>query len=321
MGTPDVEAAACELLRKSVGLQPGENVLLVWNHERSLDDAHLLTRAIETLDAVPGLIVFPKPGAPHEEPPAHVSAALGATDVALLFTTVSIAYSQAIEEARRAGTRGLFCTPVTRDDFTTTLDVDIAELNRVTDGIATRMDTAEEARVVCPKGTDISFSVKDRKTMRVTGVARDPGVWNFLPGGCTATAPVEGSANGKIIISGSVAPLGKLDGHMELTVEGGMVVRCTGGPEAEQYATFLASFSDPNVFALAEVGIGTNPRIQLSGQLGQDERMMGQVHFGFGSNQRFGGHIEAAAHHDGMVLSPSMWIGGDQVINQGNILV
>ena len=100
-----------------------------------------------------------------------------------------------------------------------------------------------------------------------------------------------------------------------------MVVGIKGGKEAKAYQEFLASFEDPNVYNVGEIGIGTNPEAKYTGAPIEDERVEGGVIIGIGQNILHGGVVKAKTHTDAIVMRPSLEMDGRMVIEDGNLQI
>jgi leucyl aminopeptidase (aminopeptidase T) len=57
---------------------------------------------------------------------------------------------------------------------------------------------------------------------------------------------------------------------------------------------------------VAELGIGTNPRARLQGNLMTDEKATGTIHVAIGRNDMFGGLNPAPVHIDCVVGEPTL---------------
>ena len=64
---------------------------------------------------------------------------------------------------------------------------------------------------------------------------------------------------------------------------------------------------------VAELGIGTNPRARLQGNLMTDEKATGTIHVAFGRNDMFGGANPAPVHIDCVVCRPTLHVDGERV--------
>ena len=72
---------------------------------------------------------------------------------------------------------------------------------------------------------------------------------------------------------------------------------------------------------VAELGIGTNEKAILTGDLLEDEKLLGTCHVAFGASKAIGGTVQVPVHIDCVVLEPNVWIGDEQVVRAGELLV
>jgi leucyl aminopeptidase (aminopeptidase T) len=84
-------------------VKPKERVLIVTDTMRDQSVAHALMAAAMAAEAEPVLIVMPTRRSSPQEPPAAVSAAMRAADLAFLYTTYSLTHSSARVAAQEAG--------------------------------------------------------------------------------------------------------------------------------------------------------------------------------------------------------------------------
>ena len=63
---------------------------------------------------------------------------------------------------------------------------------------------------------------------------------------------------------------------------------------------------DDNARNIAEFAIGTNPNARLIGNLAEDKKLLGTVHFAIGDNKSLGGTVEARVHLDGLMVKPTV---------------
>ncbi len=71
---------------------------------------------------------------------------------------------------------------------------------------------------------------------------------------------------------------------------------------------------------IAEVGIGTNPRAKLIGNVLEDENVMGTLHVAFGDNHTFGGKIKADVHLDGIIKRPDIYLDNTKIMENGKFV-
>ena len=68
---------------------------------------------------------------------------------------------------------------------------------------------------------------------------------------------------------------------------------------------------------LAELGIGTSDRAKLTGNVLEDEKILGTVHVAFGASAAIGGTVSVPVHLDGVVLEPSLEVDGKRCSTAG----
>ena len=72
---------------------------------------------------------------------------------------------------------------------------------------------------------------------------------------------------------------------------------------------------------LAELGIGTNEKAILSGEILEDEKLLGTAHVAFGASAAIGGTVQVPVHLDSLVLKPDVTVDREPVVRNGALLV
>jgi aminopeptidase len=306
-----VERCAC--------VRSGEQVLVVTDTLRDLSVAEALVGAAIAADAEGVLMVTPTRRLTPQEPPAPAAAAMLAADVVFLYTTYSLSHSQARVQAQSAGARVISMPGVTEDGFLRTLSVDTAKLADLTNRLAARVAEAKTARVTTPLGTDMHYDLGHQVTA-IDGICERPGELDFFPPGLFLSVPQEASATGKAVVDGSITQIGRLSTPVTMTFAGGRLVKIEGGGEAARLEQLLASLDDPNAYAFAAWGIGSNPGAALVGDdpSFEGERVFGWTHVSTGSNATFpGGTVQAKIHLDGIISRPTIHLDDELILEDG----
>ncbi|MFQ5800487.1 MAG: aminopeptidase, partial [Candidatus Hydrothermarchaeales archaeon] len=76
-----------------------------------------------------------------------------------------------------------------------------------------------------------------------------------------------------------------------------------------------------NASNVAEIGIGVNPKARLTGNVLEDEKVLGTAHVAFGNNVNFGGKINAKVHIDGIIKEPTISVDGKGIAEKGFLLL
>ncbi|MBU2535789.1 MAG: hypothetical protein ABIK32_01820 [Chloroflexota bacterium] len=184
---------------------------------------------------------------------------------------------------------------------------------------------AKVARVTTPKGTDLTLGVEGRKAQAFHGFA-EKGMLSSPPNIEVNCGPVEGTAEGKFVADVALDILPPEYGFVlvsepiEVTVHKGFATEIKGGREAEALKEILEATKDPNVYNIAELGIGMNPKCIPDGRPLMNEGTLGNIHIGIGTNEYFpGGTIRAAAHLDLVMSKATLELDGAVVMKDGKL--
>src|SRR5436190_276560 len=109
------------------------------------------------------------------------------------------------------------------------------------------------------------------------------------------------------------------DGPARLTVGDGRLL-AAAGPEGERLLEALRAHGDDGV-NLAELGIGTNDRATLTGNVLEDEKILGTAHVAFGASAGIGGTVAVPIHLDVVVLDATLTAGGVAILDAGRLVV
>jgi len=313
---------AMKVVETCLGVKAAEVVLVVADSDMS-EIADSLLCALHAIgnDAV-AMMMTPRHHS-GEEPPRNVRQAMIASDVVLLVTSKSLSHTQARVQTLAAGGRIASMPGITRDMMTTggiTADYHrVADLSRK---IVALLNQASSARITTARGTDLSMSLEGRVLPKPPddGFITRRGQFGNLPGGEAAIAPVEDSVEGVLVIDGSVAPVGRLRDTITVRIQHGRIVGIEGGQEAVQFEEFLRGF-DESARTVGELGIGTNEKARVTGNILEDEKALGTCHIGFGTNVGMGGVIQSTTHNDVVILHPDVFLDGRQIIKDGTLLL
>lgn len=177
------------------------------------------------------------------------------------------------------------------------------QLEKMTKAVAKIVNKAELIEITTPNGTHISFSKKGRKAESDTGILTKPGSFGNLPAGEVFLAPLEGTANGKLVLEW--APTKKLNSQVVIHVKDGFTVEIDG---EEDFAGFLRKkLSERRENAnIAELGIGTNNMAKRPDNILESEKILGTIHIALGDNSSFGGKVSTPFHQDFVFFRPTV---------------
>ena len=88
------------------------------------------------------------------------------------------------------------------------------------------------------------------------------------------------------------------------------------GPEGERLLELLRPHGE-DATNVAELGIGTNEKAKLTGELLEDEKILGTCHVAFGASAAIGGTVQVPVHLDCVVLEPEVSVDGEPLVARG----
>jgi len=181
-------------------------------------------------------------------------------------------------------------------------------------------------------GTDITFALGEFPVISEYAFVDEPGRWDHWPSGFCFTFPNEGGSNGTIVIDkGDILLPQKCytSDKIVLTVENGFATKIEGGVDAELLREYMASFNDPEGYAISHIGWGLQPRCHWSTMslydkeqsIAMDARAYeGNFLFSLGPNNEAGGNRTTACHIDIPLRNCTVKVDGKEVVRNGKVL-
>ena len=316
--TAELDRAVKTVVRQCMGIQPGEDVLVVSNPVTEEIGALMRIEAQgEGADST--LAVISERDSHAAEPPRAVAAAMAAADVVLAPTIQSISHTEARKIASENGVRVGSLPGVTEEMLGRLMASELEEVRRRGWAVVTALNRGSEARITCRHGSDLRIGLEGRLGIVDAGELGSRGAFGNLPCGEGFIAPVEGTTEGVLVVDGSIAGIGLLDTPTALTVREGHLVEATG-PDGSQLLELLTVHGKDGT-NVAELGIGTNEEAILTGNILEDEKILGTCHVAFGASAAIGGTVQVPVHLDCVVLEPTVEIDGETIVSGGDLLV
>ena len=315
----EIEQAVTTMVRDCLGVRGGDEVLVVAN-PATIGLGERIRGEVGRLGADGVLCLIGERAESGNEPPDSVAAAMAAADVVLLPTVKSLSHTAARRAATAAGVRVASLPGATEEIVARVMSADLEGLRRKGEAIAAALTAGSEARVTCPDGSDLRLGLGEREAIADAGDLTAPGAFGNLPAGEGFIAPIEGTAEGTLLVDGTIASIGRLAEPIELTVEGGHLVSATGEAGAELLDRLRTNGGEQGT-NVAELGIGTNEKAELTGELLEDEKLLGSCHVAFGASAAIGGTVQVPVHLDCVVLKPDVSIDGEPLVRSGELLV
>jgi len=308
---PALGPAVATVVRRCLAVAAGEEVLVIVDEgTREIGEALRTEAANAGADAV--LAVMDERENDGTEPPGSVAAALGACDVYIAPTSRSLSHTTARKRATDNGARGATMPGVTAGMLARVMAVDFDTMAARSRAVADLLDAADQAHVSCPHGTEFTLDLSGRQGIADDGDLRAPGAFGNLPCGEAFIAPLSGQGT---VVATTLAPLGISNDPATLTVKDGHIVDAQDGL-GPAFIERLRGQGEQGT-NLAELGIGTNDKATLTGEVLEDEKILGTVHVAFGASAGIGGTVSVPIHLDVVVVEPTLDIGETRVLEQG----
>ena len=315
----ELENAARIALRDCMKVSAGETVAIITDeNKRNIGVA--MWNVAKELGAEATLVEIIPRSRNGEEPPAPVAALMAASSVVLCPLTKSVTHTESRREACKRGARIATLPGITEDMMIRCLSADYNAIAARSRRLSEILQTGNEVHVTSPAGTDIKLLRGDRYPKPDTGLFHNAGDSGNLPAGETFFAPMEGSAQGTIVFEAAVAGIGKLQSNIHIVVREGIAVEITGGAEAQKLNELVDSVGAAGR-NIAELGIGTNDKAQITGVILEDEKVLGTVHIALGDNKSMGGTVAVSSHLDGLILKPTVRLDGRLIMEAGTLLL
>jgi leucyl aminopeptidase (aminopeptidase T) len=314
--TQELDMAVRTIMRDCLRVEPGEEVLIVCNPVTE-EIGSLMRIEAEGDGAFATLAVISELDSNGAEPPTPVAAAMVAAEVVLAPTIQSLSHTAARRAATQAGVRIATLPGVTEDMLSRLMNADMRVLRRRGAAVAAALRSGEEARITCKHGSDLRLGLEDRVPIADAGVLNAPGAFGNLPCGEAFVAPTTGE--GTLVVDGSIAGVGLVETPVELTVSDGHLTEATG-PEGAALLEMLTAHGEDGT-NVAELGIGTNEEATLTGNILEDEKILGTAHVAFGASAAIGGTVQVPIHLDCVIVEPTVEVDGKEIVRAGQLLL
>jgi leucyl aminopeptidase (aminopeptidase T) len=318
MTTEALDRAVNTVIRECLDLQPGEEVLVICNPSTEELGALLRINA-QGEGGEATLAVVSERDSHAGEPPKAVAAAMLASDVVIAPTVQSISHTEARKAATDAGVRVASMPGVTEEMLARAMGANMKLLRKRGNLLGRALGSGAEARITCPRGSDLRIGLGDRTAIVDAGMLGKRGAFGNIPCGEAFVAPVEGTTEGTLVVDGSIAGIGRLMAPVELTVSGGHLTEASGEDGARLID--LLTEHGPDGTNVAELGIGTNEEATLTGNILEDEKILGSAHVAFGASAAIGGRVQVPVHLDCVLLEPTVEVDGAPVVEAGELTI
>lgn len=302
-------------VRKMGQVKPGEHLLILADTKTDMVVAEACHKAGVNAGVETQLLVIPWMASTdtNDLNKETVNAIHGA-DVVIGLCETMFVEKESTEAARRNGTRIAATTIAGMEDFAIEgiVDVDYEKMIDIAKRGCELWENTKICQVTSTLGTDIHFLMKGRPALVGDGMATEPGEADFFPGVSIANAPVEETICGTVVIDGNIPPGRLVGAPVTCRLDRGVIVDISGGADADALKQQFEESGDPIAKHLCHFTLGLNPRAKTTGNVHQDEHVLGAVTFGFGSQDPdFKGTVPPCkVHFDAVLKSPTISLDG-----------
>lgn len=325
--------AAYKLMHDMFNVQKGESVVITADTESNDDVVMATAQAAFILGGKPIIVKTASPrgvckAADPDLPVEELSALLGVADVWIEYNNEWLLYSTVFDNAffTNKKLRYMCLVGSNADLLLRNIGrVDMITLREFLLKVEDVTKKAKHVRITTPAGTDLEFYHEPGRDFYTADGFVGVGEIKMLPGQIS-WSPRFDTINGILVIDGTLTPpCGKLDTPVKCTVKKGKVIKIEGGPQAQEFESWLKSFNDEKMFNLAHLSYGFGPGAKLTGDIVEDERVWGSTEWGFGNvgpmlTSDIPGGIPAPSHSDGICLNSSVWLDGKAILIDGNVV-
>ena len=306
----DLMKGAKIAVNQCMNIKPNEKIIIITDKKMPIELSEALAKAVKEVKAECMIQLIPHREVNGTEPSKEIAELMKTPDALFILTSWSISHTAARRNASEAGVRIASMPKVTEFSFTEGgLTADYREVKRLTEIMSKKLENAKKVRITSDNGTDFSANVEGREWVKDDGMIHEKGSFHNLPAGETAVAPLEGTSQGTIVID-KMAFYGE---GIRYTIENGFVEKIQGSERLEKEVNKVGRLARN----IAEIGIGTNPKARIIGNILEDEKVFGTVHIAVGNSLSLHGKVDVPLHIDGIIPEPTLEVDGEVLIKDG----
>ena len=325
--------AACDL-------RPGETAVLLWEAASKPLIVETARLALESMGAATADVRMPTPANPGPVPIRSTGAsvalaghraavaALAAADFVVDCTAEGLLHAPELGEILAAGARVLMIS-AEHPENAERWPHDPSLADRVARGVAL-LEAAEAMEITSAAGTDLRVLLAGAVKAGSHGWCTEPGSIAHWPGGLVLAFPAERTVNGTLVLApGDVNLTFKeyIREPVTLRIVDDYIVSIDGdGHDAALMESYMASFEEPEAYAVSHVGWGMNPGARWEALAMWDKADLngtelrafaGNVVYSTGANETAGRFCRG--HFDLPMRNCTVTLDGETVVSEGEL--
>ena len=199
---------------------------------------------------------------------------------------------------------------------------DYKEIARKSKSLTKLLSGKEKVRITTQSGTNLSLTL-DRRPLEISdGIATDQmamdGKITFLPAGSLEVSVDEESAEGRIVYDAPVRLGNEVIENLVINVKDGRIYQFNATRGAKLFEGYMEE-GGRDAGRSAFFGLGLNPNLRYG--FTQDDKVLGGVTFGFGSNEVMGGKNVATDQWWASLMNASVTVDDMAILDRGKLLV
>jgi 2,5-dihydroxypyridine 5,6-dioxygenase len=309
------------------GVKEGEKVLIYTDTDQKMSLVELYANEAAALGAEVFIFIMTPRRFPGGFIPDALSVVFNEVDVVFELATVFCKHHPFRWEAQKKGVRWGGPPGLTEECLIgpSGLDLDFSAFEPLMEKLRQEYEKAKTIRFSSEAGTNLIASKEGREGKALTGIARKPGSHTGGEDLEVSTAPVDGTANGTVIIDTYCSDIGVVKTPIKIIIKDGRAIDIQGGEEATKLKEMLGAVGNPLVFAVAEMAFGVNPlcRLDLVGVRGNPNEahgLYGSAHIGLGHSPWPDSNLKAPAHIDVVFQKATVQLDGKTIMEKGELI-
>ena len=306
--------------------KPGDKVLILADTNTEPAVWQVLMANACQMDLEPTLAIITPREFHHADPPSTAAAAMQKADLTLLCTSKGMIHSPVVGREMEAGRKFVAMEEITSDmlirggcqeDYPKMIETAYKVRKLLTEG--------RRIRVTSELGTDITANIEGRPGYICAGRAeKQPNIFLFcaaFPDGEAGIAPIEGTGEGVVVFDTAMHFLGKVRSPLTVKVSKGKAIGFSG-EQAGELEEVLKKFGDQYSYNFpAEISVGLNSKVILTGSVRTDKKLYGSAHIAFGMNADVGGLTPGKIHLDGVIRYPDVVVDDKVIVSKGHLSI